>query len=133
VVDTCPAFDPIGFQPGSGCTRIAAGQLLNGTVTRFKLTGRTFGTTQVPADATGVLVNVTLVRAVAAGGYLTVYPGDAPSPPNASTVNPSAATAADFWATGLGAAGAGANAGTLAVFSAGDPRDVVTDLVGYLR
>src|SRR5262249_37066358 len=130
VVDTRGAPDgPIGFQPGPGCSVISQGKLLDGTVTRFKIAGCTFNSTAIPPDATGLLVNVTLVQAQAAGGFLTVPPAAPPPPPNASPANPATAIAANFWSVGVPTSGP--NAGAVAVFSAGDPRDVVIDLVGY--
>src|SRR5207237_980989 len=46
------------------------------------------------------------------------------SPPNASTVNPSTAIAANFWATGVGADG------TIAVYTT-NQLDVILDVVGF--
>src|SRR5262249_3284628 len=76
------------------------------------------------------LLNVTVVQNGGSGGFVTVYPGDVASPPNASTVNPSTGLDFNFWATGVGAASAGQNAGTIAVFSTHQPA-VALDLVGF--
>src|SRR5262249_49360867 len=124
VVDTRgPGFGPIGFQPNG--SPITAGQLANNSTTRYRLNGLTFSGSRLtlPPDVKGALVNVTIVQANAAGGFLTVYPGDAASPPNTSTVNPVTAIAVSWWASGVPTAGS--FPGTLAAFSAGDPRDLI--------
>lgn len=126
IVDTRPAPDgPIGYTPTGG--PIGAAPLAPGSVTRFLVAGRSFGGIAIPASATGVLLNVTLVQGGAGGGFVTVYPGDGAgdAPPGASTVNPSLPISANFTAVRLGADG------TLAVYSVGAARDIVIDLVGY--
>jgi len=133
VVDTRPApFGPIGFQPNG--SPVAAGPLPAGSTTRYQLNGQSFagGSLTVPADVRGVLLNVTLSQARPAGGYVTAFPGSDPAPPNTSTVNPNTAIAASFWANGIGLPPL-LHPGTLGLVSAGDPRDVIVDLVGYFR
>src|SRR5205823_6745477 len=98
---------PIGFNPDG--TPIAAGKLQANQSRRVKVNGRTFnlglgagaGTFTFPNDVTMLLLNVTIVQNGGSGGFVTVYPGDVSSPPNASTVNPSTGLDVNFWATGV--------------------------------
>src|SRR5207248_727028 len=78
-------------------TAVSAGPLTANGARRFRLGGQTFAGFSFPSDVTGVLVNVTIVQAQASGGFATVFPGDVQTPPNASTVNPSAPIAHNFW------------------------------------
>src|SRR5439155_563112 len=73
--------------------------------TRFLIGSRTFAGFTFPGDVTGLLVNVTIVGPGPSGGFVTLFPGDLPSPPNASTVNPATAIAHNFWATGVPTSG----------------------------
>ncbi len=117
---------PIGFT-ASGAP-IAANPLAPRTTTRYSLGGRTFAGYQVPADVKGILASVT-IGGSPTGGFLTLLPGDAPDGrPNVSTVNPVTPAAAGFWANPV------PSAGTFALYLEGDaPRDVIVDLVGFLR
>jgi len=133
VVDTRNGFGgPIGFTPNG--PPITAGQLPNNSTTRYLLNGQTFanGSLTVPGDVKGALLNATISQAVAGGGYLTVFPGSDATAPTTSTVNPNTAIAASFWASGISPSGP-SFPGTLGVYSVGDPRDVILDLVGYFR
>jgi hypothetical protein len=66
----------------------SGGPILGAGATRsFPVTGGTCG---IPATALAASVNLTAVGA-AAGGHLTLFPGDAPGPPLASSINFSAA------------------------------------------
>lgn len=126
VVDTRPESGPIGFQPGG--LFIAPGPLAAGTTTRYAISGRRFGGLSFPADVTGLLLNVTVVTPSPRGGYVTVFPGDLTTPPTASTVNPTAAIAHNFWVTGIPTRAP--FAGTIGVFTT-EPLDLVLDVVGY--
>src|SRR5262249_48719738 len=95
-----------------------------GGTRRYRLS---FSGAPVPADATGVLLNVTIVSPPGGptGGYVTVFPGGDPSAPLASTLNPVTPIAFNSWEVKTGA-----NA-TIGVFSTND-LDVAIDVVGYL-
>jgi len=92
--------------------------------------GRTSSDFTFPSDVMAVLVNVTIVQPTASGGDVTLFPGDAPARPLASSVNPSTPIAVNAAATGIPTSGA--NAGTFALFST-DQLDVIVDVVGYFR
>lgn len=134
----------IGYQPNG--LAIAPGAFGNGETRVFKIANQGFGAGPllIPADITGVLVNVSIVQPVNAGtgGYTVVYPGDATTPTTA-TVNPSdpvnvgsgVAVNQNFAvvATAPSPGGSGANPGAISVTSFGQAgaRDIVIDLVGY--
>jgi len=89
----------------------------------------------VPAGATGVLLNVTVVGPSAAG-FLTVRPGDATGAPSTSSLN---FTAGDIVPNSVqvGLPTAGANAGQIditydAFGQAGPTTEVLIDVVGYM-
>src|SRR5262249_25822175 len=94
----------------------------------FQIGGCTFGGTTIPADASGLLLNVTIVQDAPSGGFVTVFSGDQPGPPHASTVNPATAVAFNFWQTGIPPRGP--SAGQLAVFST-NQLALVVDVVGF--
>ena len=89
----------------------------------------------VPAGATGVLSNVTVVGPSAAG-FLSVRPGDATGAPTTSSLN---FTAGDIVPNSVqvGLPTAGANAGQIditydAFGQAGPTTEVLIDVVGYM-
>ena len=89
----------------------------------------------VPVDATGVLLNVTVVNP-SADGFLSVRPGDAAGAPTTSSVN---FVAGDIAANSVqvGMPAAGPNAGQIDIVYgaggiAGKTADVLVDVVGYL-
>lgn len=77
-----------------------------------------------------MLANVTIVGPVG-GGYVTMFPGDVSAAPPAATVNPATNPAASF--CGVHLPTTGANDGTAKIISIGAARDVIVDVVGYLR
>ena len=80
----------------------------------------------VPPDATGAVLNVTIVEPCAAG-FATVYPAGAPNPPLASSSNYRAfENVAAMATTKLGAGGA------VSIFTSAQA-DVVVDVVGYVH
>jgi hypothetical protein len=89
----------------------------------------------VPAGATGVLMNVTVV-APAAAGFLSVRPGDASGAPTTSSMNfPAGATVANSVQVALPTSGG--NAGKIditydALGVRGPSTEVLADVVGYL-
>src|SRR5204862_3440326 len=99
-----------------------------GSTRRFLVAGRTFVGGAFPGDVTGILAHVTIVQPQGSGGFVTLFPGDAAAPPNASTVNPSTPIAFNAWVSGIPASGTGA--GAFAVFST-NQLDVVVDVMGY--
>ena len=89
----------------------------------------------VPAGATGVLLNVTVVGPSAAG-YLSVRPGDASGAPSTSSLNFNAGDVVPN-AVQVGLPTAGANAGKIditydAFGQAGPTTEVLIDVVGYM-
>ena len=80
----------------------------------------------VPADATGAIVNVTVVGACAPG-YLTVYPAGLAAVPNVSNSNFRTGQVV----AGLAVVKLGAGGGLDVVASA--QTDVLVDLMGYLH
>ena len=90
-----------------------------GSITQIQVTGRA----GVPANATSVVLNVTVTEAQAPG-YATVYPCDA-SPPNASNLNyDTGATVANAVLSKLGAGG------VVCVFTQ-SATHIVADVNGY--
>ncbi|MCU1391665.1 MAG: hypothetical protein JWM34_93 [Ilumatobacteraceae bacterium] len=85
----------------------------------------TNGNCTIPADATGIVSNVTVVNGTSAS-YLTVYPGDAPQPLS-SNLNWTASSAP---VPNLVTVGLSATGGIKAYNNAGKA-DVVIDIVGY--
>lgn len=135
VVDTRGAPDgPIGFelQPGGNFFVTTPRRFNPGETRRFKIAGSQFGSFTFPNDIKGVLINVTVVGGPS-GGFVTAFPGDIADAnrPNTSTVNPSTAVAASFWANYLPVSPA-ANAGTEAIFAT-VPIDAIVDVVGYYQ
>lgn len=100
------------------------------TTRRFLVAGQTFAGTAIPANVTGLLINVTSIRTEGSDGYVVVFGGDV-SAPNVSTLNPMTPLASNFWATRIAPAG-GPFPGTIAVFST-DTLDIAIDVVGYLQ
>ncbi|MDO8108546.1 hypothetical protein Q6348_15215 [Isoptericola sp. b441] len=109
-------------------TRLAThvGQLAGALDPRQVYTVDVAGHAGVPSDATGVLVNVTVVGATALG-HLRVFPGGA-AVPNASTVNYAPGqTKANATVVSLSAAGA------ISLYSVTSTRvDVILDVVGWV-
>jgi len=125
VVDTRGApFGPIGVD-GSG-NPISAGQVPDGATRTYRIAGQ-FG---IPSDARAIIGNLTIVQGGPSGGFVTIYPGDVGTAPNASNINPSAAILANLFFVRLGAPG-GAGAGNINVRSVGTNRDLVIDVTGY--
>jgi hypothetical protein len=90
------------------------------------------GTLGVPANATGVIVNLTAVDPTA-NAYLTVYPANAvdPSPPDTSSLNFYAdTTRANLVLVKLGVGGTAA--GKINIFNAAGTTGVLVDIVGYI-
>jgi hypothetical protein len=89
----------------------------------------------VPAEATGVLLNVTVV-APAAAGFVSIRPGDATGAPSTSSLNFDAAAVVPN-AVQVGLPTTGANAGQIditydAYGVAGPSTEMLIDVVGYL-
>jgi hypothetical protein len=89
----------------------------------------------VPAGATGVLLNVTVVSA-SADGFLSVRPGDATGAPSTSSLNFEAGDIVPN-AVQVGMPTSGANAGQIdiaynAFGQLGPTTDVLVDVVGYM-
>ena len=89
----------------------------------------------VPAGATGVLLNVTVVEPTA-DGFLTVRPGDATGTPSTSSLN---FEAGDIFPNSVqvGLPTSGADAGTIEITYdafgvAGPTTEVLIDVVGYM-
>jgi len=132
--DTAASIFTIGFNPDG--TPITPGRLTANATRRFLINGKTFNigppgspTYTFPSDVKGVQINVTIVQDIGTGGFVTVFPGDVPDAdrPNASTVNP--ITPIAFNSTTVGVPTAGANAGTIAVFST-NALDLIIDVSG---
>jgi len=107
-----------------------AGPFVSGVSQKLRVTGAA-----VPAGATGVLLNVTVVGP-SADGFLSVRPGDATGAPSTSSLN---FTAGDIVPNSVqvGLATAGANAGQIditydAFGQAGPTTEVLIDVVGYM-
>jgi hypothetical protein len=84
----------------------------------------------VPADATAVVLNVTAVTPTA-GGWLTLYPADAPLPV-ASNVNFSAGQVVpNAVSVKLGAVGA--DLGRIKIYNSAGQTHVIIDVAGYYR
>jgi subtilisin family serine protease len=80
----------------------------------------------VPADATGVVMNVTVTEP-AAGGFLTVYPAGA-ARPLASNLNwGTAQTVANLVVGSVG------TAGQVRLFVSGGPTHVIVDVIGWFQ
>jgi hypothetical protein len=132
VLDTrAEAGGPLGFDAG-GNPISAAPFTPNGT-RRFHIAGKSFGggfgaAEFFPNDVAGILAHVTTVQGAGSGGYVTIFPGDQPAPPNASTVNPSTPIAFNSFATAIPTTGEGA--GSFAVYST-NQLDVIVDVMGY--
>jgi hypothetical protein len=99
----------------------ASAPLASGETRAFAVAGRA----GVPANATGVVLNVTVTEPSAAG-FVTVWPSGQP-PPLASTLNfQPGDNVANLVMVGLGTGGG------LSVFEFGGTADVVADVVGYV-
>src|SRR5262249_32790020 len=73
------AGGPIGFDQNGA--PVAAGTLSAGGTRRFMLADKRFGSTTFPSDLSGILAHFTIVQPAASGGFVTLFPGDAASPP----------------------------------------------------
>ena len=100
--------------------------IFGGTTRSFTIAGRC----AVPVDATAVSLNVTAVQGIV-GGYLTLFAGDAPQAPLASTLNFSAGqTRASNAIVPLSLGGGG----TIQVRNgSGGPVHLVLDVGGYFK
>src|SRR5262249_38942091 len=75
VADTRSApLGPIGYDAGGRA--IAAGAFAANQTRRFAIGGQRFAGVGVPADARGILANVTIVQDGPSGGFVTAFPGD---------------------------------------------------------
>lgn len=101
---------------------VPAAPIPAGATRRYRMS---FSGSPVPADATGVLLNVTLIGAPG-GGYAVVFPGSDAAAPLASTLNPVTAIAFNFWGSRVGPNG------LVGVFST-NQEDLAIDVVGYFR
>lgn len=122
VADTRPDFNV-----GSKNTPLGAGLTMT-VPTRATMDNPAAGgecSGKIPAEATGVSLNVTAVGATA-GTFLTVWPAGAPQP-NSSSLNPvpGGAPTPNAVATGL------SDAGQFSVFNLAGSVDVVIDINGY--
>lgn len=114
------------------------GPFVNGAAQKLQITGEiettTGDSTIVPTGATGVILNVTVVRP-SAGGFLSVRPGSATGDPSTSSVNFAAGQTAPNSVT-VALPTAGAHAGTIDIAlgggTAGATAEVLIDVVGYL-
>ncbi|HYN32621.1 MAG TPA: hypothetical protein VES40_08350 [Ilumatobacteraceae bacterium] len=106
------------------------GPFVSAVSQKFQVTG-----SAVPAGATGVLLNVTVVTPTA-NGFLSIRPGDATGAPSTSSLNVNAGDIVPN-AVQVGLPTAGANAGQIditfdAYGQAGPATEVLIDVVGYL-
>jgi hypothetical protein len=80
----------------------------------------------VPSDATAVVANVTVTDTNANGGFLTVFPGGEPTPPNSSNLNWSAGqTVANLVTVSIGPNG------NIQAYNYSGSADVIVDIEGY--
>jgi hypothetical protein len=95
------------------------------TAVRFSVRG-TNGDCTIPSAVTGIATNVTAVNPTASS-FLTVYPADAATRPNASNLNwrPSSPPTPNQVTVGLSADGA------IDVYNLAGDVDVILDIVGY--
>lgn len=116
-----------------------AGPFVSPVSQKLQVTGSvptTTGTrTVVPSGATGVLLNVTVVRPTA-NGFVSVRPGDATGAPSTSSLNFEAGKTVPN-SVQVGLPTTGANAGRIditydALGAAGPTTEVLIDVVGYL-
>lgn len=119
----CRLFDtrPGAVHVGPRATPLGAGE----TYTQ-QVTGNIGQCVGIPSDATGVAMNVTAVNATAAA-YLTLYPADLGSEPNASNLNwvPGAPPTPNKVDVKLSPTGA------IKLFNSAGTVDVLADVVGY--
>jgi hypothetical protein len=124
-VAPCRLFDtrPGTVTVGPRATPLAAGETYTQQVTGDN--GQCIG---IPADATGVAMNVTAVDATAAG-YLTLFPADLGTAPNASNLNwvPGAPPTPNKVDVKLSPTGA------IKLFNAAGTVNVLADIVGYYQ
>jgi hypothetical protein len=117
------------------------GPFVSGESQKLQVTGpvpTTTGTppgtqTPVPLGATGVLLNVTVVRP-STDGFLSVRPGDATGSPETSSLNFTAGTNVPN-SVQVGLPTAGANAGQIDIVAGGQAEpttEVLIDVVGYM-
>jgi len=109
-------------RPGfNGCTAPGAPILANTSLTLAMRTG----CTGIPADATAVTGNITVVPQYSAGGYLTLFPSNAEQPVVAnSNFKPNEVTN-NVFTVGLGPAD-----GAFKIFASATT-DVIVDVTGY--
>jgi len=126
------AFTPARIFDTRSATGPTAGAALNGGQT-YKF-GPYTGTKGIPADAIGIVGNLTVVDYTGAG-YIAIFPGGLAWPGN-SSVNfgpPFAASGwANFFVVGFGS---GADAGKISLYlsSNGIKSHAVVDVLGYLQ
>lgn len=104
-------------------TRETGSPFLGGTPRSLQVTGA--GAGYVPAGATAVVLNVTSVNNTA-GGFLTVYPGDVATTPNASNLNfVPGIVIPNLVVSKL------SPSGTINIANAAGSTDVIVDVLGY--
>jgi hypothetical protein len=108
-----------------GGNPIPAQPIPGGSIARDPLA---FTGSPVPAGATGVLLDATIISPPggSTGGFVTVFPGDAANPPLASTLNPVTPVAFNFWEVRTGADA------TISLFST-NALDVAIHGLGFYR
>ncbi|HQZ33370.1 MAG TPA: hypothetical protein PK020_03045 [Ilumatobacteraceae bacterium] len=117
-----------------------AGPFVSAVSQKLQVTGSVATSTGtrivVPSGATGVLLNVTVVRPTAAG-FVSIRPGDATGVPSTSSLNVFDAGAVVANAVQVGMPTTGANAGQIditfdAYGVAGPSTEMLIDVVGYM-
>ncbi|MHB8452791.1 MAG: hypothetical protein ACYDAQ_20410 [Mycobacteriales bacterium] len=107
---------------GSGLAAALPSPLAANTPYKLKVTG----VGGVPVGVESVLLNVTVINPTNAVGNLRIYPGDETSTPTISTVNLDGPNAVANFVIVRPAAD-----GTITIYGAGAPTDVVIDIDGY--
>ena len=111
-------------------TRVGAAALAGSKTPWGALETRTVaaaGLGTIPADAVGVVVNVTVLNATAPDTFLTLFPTGT-SMPNASTINPQPGEVAFNAATVL----LGGDDGTFEIYNYSGTVDVIIDVTAYM-
>ncbi|MHB8263478.1 MAG: protease pro-enzyme activation domain-containing protein [Acidimicrobiales bacterium] len=124
---TQPSLSDCAAIKASYPSNAAIAALHGGTPVNVKVAGSNLA---VPAGAVGVVLNVTAVSA-SSPTYLTVYPGNAKSPPVVSNVNVANANpVANLVEVALPAGGS--DVGTVDVYNHSGLTDVIIDVEGYV-
>ena len=106
-------------RPG-GQVSYSGAKPIGGQTIELRVAG--FGTTNIPADAGTVMLNVTVTQS-ATGGFVTVYPCGSPVP-NASNLNLTGITKANLVAAKIG------SGGRVCLTTTGDTH-LIADIAGY--